>query len=265
MLLLGFNKNSHTRKIIKRFMPPMLKKPAETTVVLNKYLSTAGICSRRKAVELIKAGSVTVNGKIVKQPYYQVKKGDRVEAIGQSVHPGVRKYVYILMNKPAECVTAVTDDKGRRTVIDLLGTEVKERVYPVGRLDWETTGAILLTNDGDLAQKLGHPSREVDKEYHVILNRPLSWEHIHEIKKGVMLTDGVVNVDHVSFFVGKRKNQVKVILHSGKYRVIRRLFKKLGFEVDSLDRARYAHLTTKRLRKGGWRHLTEREVARLKQ
>src|SRR5207253_1837471 len=128
----------------------MLKKQDQTGVMLNKFISTAGFCSRRKAVELIKAGSVMVNGKVVTQPFYQVQKGDRVEAMGQPVQAGARKFVYILMNKPDECLTSVFDEKGRRTVIDLLGGEVKERVYPVGRLDWETTGALLLTNDGDL-------------------------------------------------------------------------------------------------------------------
>jgi 23S rRNA pseudouridine2605 synthase len=240
-------------------------KESSPTVHLNKYISTAGVCSRRKAVQLIKAGSVTVNKKLVKLPYYQVKKTDRVEVNGSSVNPVARKKIYIIMNKPAECVTSVADDKGRRTVIDLLGTEVKERVYPVGRLDWETTGALLLTNDGDLTQKLGHPSHEIDKEYHVTLNKPLTWEHMHEIKKGVRLSDGLVKIDDISFFPTKRKNCVRVTLHSGKYRVIRRLFKTLGYEVDLLDRARFAHLNTRRLRKGGWRFLTEREVARLKQ
>lgn len=242
----------------------MQKKQLKSGVVLNKYLSTAGVCSRRKAVDLIKSGVVRVNDTVVKQPYYQVAKGDRVEVDGVPVTAKTKKYVYIVMNKPAECITAVSDDRGRRTVIDLLGSQVRERVYPVGRLDWETTGVILLTNDGDLAQKLGHPSYEVEKEYHVTLNKPLTWDDMHEIKKGVRLSDGLVKIDNIAFVHGKRKNYVRVTLHSGKYRVIRRLFKKLGYEVDLLDRARFAYLNTRGLRKGGWRYLTDREVERLK-
>lgn len=242
----------------------MQKKQSNSGVVLNKYISTSGLTSRRKAVELIQAGEVMVNGKVVNQPYYQVQPGDHVEVKGVPVSTSKKKFIYILMNKPAECLTAVSDDRDRRTVIDLLRSQVKERVYPVGRLDWETTGALLLTNDGDLAQKLGHPRFGVEKEYHVILNKPLTWDDMHAIKKGVRLSDGLVTIDNIAFFTGKRKNYVRVTLHSGKYRVIRRLFKKLGYEVDKLDRARFASLSTRRLPKGAWRFLTDREVERLK-
>ncbi len=242
----------------------MQKNQKESGVVLNKYLSNAGVTSRRKAVELIESGAVSVNGKKVKKPYYQVQKGDVVEVNGTPVSAKSKKYIYILLNKPVDCLTSLSDDRGRKTVIDVLGSQVKERVYPVGRLDWETTGALLLTNDGDLAQKLGHPRFGVEKEYHVRLNKPLTWDDMHAIKKGVRLSDGMVTVDNVAFFEGKSKALVRVALHSGKYRIIRRLFKKLGYEVDKLDRARFAGLSTRGIKKGGWRYLTSAEVERLK-
>lgn len=237
------------------------KKPG---IHLNKYLSQAGVCSRRKAVELIEAGSVTVNGKKVTQPWHGVQPNDTVRVKRKKI-AHTTKQVYLVLNKPDDCITTVFDERGRKTVMDYLKPKIKQRVYPIGRLDRKTTGVLLFTNDGALTQKLVHPRYGVQKEYHVLLDKELTHEDLLKIKKGIHLPDGLVKIDTIDFIGKKRHNQVKIVLHSGKYRVVRRLFEKLGYDVIKLDRVRFASVSKRSIPRGSWRYLTEREVEKLKQ
>jgi len=229
---------------------------------LNKYLAHAGVCSRRNAVDLIKKGLVKVNGSIVKEPAYLVKETDNVTVQGKPVI--LEKPIYILLNKPKGYITAVSDPTGKPTVVDLLGKHIPQRIYPVGRLDQTTTGLLLLTNDGALAQRLSHPRYEVQKEYVVVLDRALDERDRKQIMKGVRLKDGVVKIDKIFPFVGAKENQVRIVLHSGKYRVVRRLFEQLGYRVKGLDRIKYAGMTKRGLPVGGWRTLKRTDVMKLK-
>ena len=228
---------------------------------LNTYVAHAGICSRRKAVDLIKSSSVAVNGKVLLDPSYDVKVEDKVMVFGRQVK--VEQKIYIMLNKPKGYVTTASDELGRSTVIDLLGESVKERLYPVGRLDKDTTGLLLLTNDGDLALKLAHPRYEVSKSYQVTLEKDLTDETIGRIKRGVYLEDGKVKIDDLTFCSPKSRLAFRVVLHSGKKRVIRRLFEALGYNVKILDRVVYAGLPLKGLARGQWRYLTKAEVQHL--
>ncbi len=230
---------------------------------LNKYLAHTGVCSRRKAADVIKDGFIKVNNVIISEPGYQVKSGDEVK-MGNKIIKAERK-LYIVLNKPKDCLVTVSDEKGRRTVLDLLRPAISLRVYPVGRLDRNTTGVLLLTNDGELTQKLAHPRYEIQKTYSVVLDEPLKSSDIQKIKTGVRLYDGNVMVDHISLIQGKRRKWVHITLHSGKYRIIRRLFEALGYEVVRLDRTECAGLTKHGLQQGSWRILTGQEVQRLKQ
>jgi 23S rRNA pseudouridine2605 synthase len=236
---------------------------SDDTSSLSRYLAHAGVCSRRKAVDMIKDGLVLVNNTEVTEPGYKLKKSDVVKVNGKIIR--LEKFVYILLNKPQGVVATRSDEKSRRTVIDLLGKEIKQRVYPVGRLDYNTTGLLLLTNDGELTQRLAHPKYKIQKIYSVSLNRPLHPKDVELIKKGVHLTDGIVRVDDVEIPTqSKIKNNVRVTLHSGKHRVVRRLFEKLGYFISKLDRVKFAGMTKKGLQVGKWRFLTDKEVARLK-
>ncbi len=239
--------------------------PAESQwpMRLNKYVAHCGIAARRQAAELVKRGLVEVNGVVVDNPAYQVQEGDVVKYKGRVIEPEGRK-VYILMNKPKGVITSVQDEKGRKTVMDLLGNQVPERVFPVGRLDRDTTGLLLLTNDGDLAQKLMHPSRRVRKAYHVVLDKPLAAVDLDRIRQGLELEDGFIKVDEIDYVAGRPKNEVGIILHSGRNRIIRRIFEHLGYEVKKLDRTWLAGLNKRGLRRGQWRYLTEREIVMLK-
>lgn len=228
---------------------------------LNKYIAHAGVCSRRKAVELIKEGGVKVNGRVMKEPGYKVLEADVVKVHNKVV--AAEKKIYILLNKPKGCVTTVSDDKGRDTVLDLLGSSIAQRLYPVGRLDVNTTGLLVLTNDGDLAQKLSHPKYEIEKVYQVEVSRALTDTDRALIQKGIRLYDGPVKVDSISKPVGVKLNQVRVSLHSGKYRIVRRLFEALGYFVNELDRVKYAGMSKKGLQTGKWRFLTSKEIAKL--
>jgi len=248
--------------ILKRKLDKISKQVEKDTIRLNKYIANSGICSRREADELITQGLVEVNGKVVTEMGYQVQKTDRVVFDGQSITP--EKPVYVLINKPKGYISTTKDEKARKTVMDLVANASPYRLFPVGRLDRQTTGLILLTNDGHLTKKLTHPSFGVKKIYHVTLDRKLSVEDLRTIADGVRLEEGVAEVDSISYIEGKPKNEVGIEIHIGWNRVVRRIFKKMGYEVEALDRVIFAGLTKKNIKRGHWRILTEMEVNNLK-
>ena len=230
---------------------------------LNKFISNAGVCSRREADIHITAGEVTVNGEVVTELGTKVLRSDKVMFKGEDVSP--EKKVYILLNKPKDYVTTSDDPQQRKTVMDLVANACPERIYPVGRLDRNTTGVLLLTNDGDMASKLTHPKFLKKKVYHVFLDRPVAQEDIDQIKEGVELEDGEVHADAMEYANdGMDKKQVGIEIHSGRNRVVRRIFEKFGYRVLRLDRVLFAGLTKKNLRRGDWRFLTEQEVDMLR-
>jgi 23S rRNA pseudouridine2605 synthase len=230
---------------------------------LSKYLAQAGIASRRKVVDIIKSKVVTVNGVVINEPGFKVNPNDCVRVSNNIVRSDSK--IYILLNKPKNCITTVSDDLGRHGVLDLISSEIKQRVYPIGRLDRNTTGLLILTNDGDLALKLSHPRFEVEKIYHLLLDKSFTRNDMKKILSGVELEDGFVKVDAANFFPDRPKNNVMVALHSGKYRIVRRLFEFLGYGVEKLDRAGYSGLVKARLKVGEWRYLTKAEITLLKQ
>ena len=230
---------------------------------LNKYLAKAGIASRRKAAELIKDGNVTVNDKPVADIGYRVEKGDTVKFKGKVVKPET-DFIYILLNKPKDVISTASDEKGRRTVLDLVDDNLKTRIYPVGRLDRNTTGLLLLTNDGDLALKLTHPRYKVKKVYQVTLDKPVTNRDIEAIAAGVELEDGPAPVDAVGHVRDEKRNVVGIEIHIGRNRIVRRIFEHLGYTVERLDRTYYAGLTKKNLGRGKYRALSNREVIMLK-
>jgi len=248
--------------ILKRKLDKISKQVEKDTIRLNKYIANSGICSRREADELITQGLVEVNGKVVTEMGYQVQKTDRVVFDGQSITP--EKPVYVLLNKPKGYISTTKDEKARKTVMDLVANASPYRLFPVGRLDRQTTGLILLTNDGHLTKKLTHPSFGVKKIYHVTLDRKLSVEDLRIIADGVRLEEGVAEVDSISYIEGKPKNEIGIEIHIGWNRVVRRIFKKMGYEVEALDRVIFAGLTKKNIKRGHWRILTEMEVNNLK-
>lgn len=248
--------------ILKRKLDKISKQVEKDTIRLNKYIANSGICSRREADELITQGLVEVNGKVVTEMGYQVQKTDRVVFDGQSITP--EKPVYVLLNKPKGYISTTKDEKARKTVMDLVANASPYRLFPVGRLDRQTTGLILLTNDGHLTKKLTHPSFGVKKIYHVTLDRKLSVEDLRTIADGVRLEEGVAEVDSISYIEGKPKNEIGIEIHIGWNRVVRRIFKKMGYEVEALDRVIFAGLTKKNIKRGHWRILTEMEVNNLK-
>ena len=256
----------------ERFAPkedkPVVAKPSIQRVVaeqmpLNKYMAHSGVCSRRDAVDIIKKGRVKVNDEVVTEPGYKVSPTDVITYNDKKLHP-VKDLVYILVNKPKDYITTTEDDRSRRTVMDLIQKATKEKVYPVGRLDRNTSGVLLLTNDGELTQKLTHPSNEIKKVYAVTLDKPLTKAHFDEIIAGVTLEDGAVTVDSVGYTDTKDKTQIGIEIHSGRNRIIRRLFEHLGYEVKALDRVIFAGLTKKNVERGKWRFLSEKEVRDLK-
>jgi len=230
---------------------------------LNKYIANAGICSRRQADVLIQAGNVSINGKIVTELGIKVMPNDNVCFDGRLIKN--EKKVYILLNKPKDYITTADDPQNRKTVLSLIEGACNERVYPVGRLDRYTTGVLLLTNDGELAKKMTHPKYNIKKVYHVSLDRNLIKADMLKIIEGVELDDGIVDVDKISYIDdGSDKKEIGIELHSGKNRVIRRLFEMLGYNVVKLDRVSFASLTKKNLPRGKWRILTEKEINFLK-
>ena len=230
---------------------------------LNKYIANAGICSRREADKLILAGVVRVNGKIVTELGMKVKPGDKVQYEEQTINK--EKNRYILLNKPKGYITTVADPEKRKTVMSLVEGACRERIYPVGRLDRNTTGLLLFTNDGTIAKKLTHPRYGIKKIYHVELDRSLLKADLEKIREGVELEDGFIKVDKLEYIENsKSKKELGLELHSGKNRVVRRIFEKLEYKVVKLDRVYYAGLTKKNLLRGHWRHLEDREINLLK-
>ncbi len=231
-------------------------------VRLNKFLANAGVCSRREADEFIQAGVVSVNGEVVTELGTKVKRSDEIKFHDQPVN--VEKKVYVLLNKPKDYVTTSDDPQARKTVMDLVKGACKERIYPVGRLDRNTTGVLLLTNDGDLASKLTHPKFLKKKVYHVYCDKNVTSHDLEQIAAGITLDDGEIHADAISYASETDKKQVGIEIHSGKNRIVRRIFESLGYRVTKLDRVLFAGLTKKNLRRGDWRFLTEQEVNMLR-
>ena len=234
--------------------------PAE--VRLNKYIADAGICSRRNADMYISSGNVTVNGEVMTTLGYRVKPTDEVRFDGKLLSS--EKKEYILLNKPKGFITTTNDEKGRKTVMDLVANATNARILPVGRLDRATTGLLLLTNDGELTKKLTHPTHGVRKIYHVILDRKLDYKDFMKIQDGLELEDGFIEVDEISYVNDKPKNEIGIKIHSGRNRIVRRIFEHLGYQVEKLDRVVFAGLTKKDLPRGHWRRLTQQEVINLR-
>jgi len=258
------NSKPNFRNTGKPFKPRLKKAPVDDgTIRLNKYIANAGICSRREADEFIRTGLAQVNGKVITEMGYKVQPGDVVKFDGKTI--SAEKNVYILLNKPKGFITTTKDEKDRKTVMNLIENATTARVFPVGRLDRATTGLLLFTNDGYLTKKLTHPSHSVRKIYHVKLNKKATHADLEEIRKGVrLIPEGIAVVDNVSFIEGKPHNEIGIEIHIGWNRVVRRIFEKLGFEIESLDRVSFGGLTKKNLKRGDWRKLDEKEVAFLK-
>jgi 23S rRNA pseudouridine2605 synthase len=254
-------KSKLPEKVQKKVLKEEKSSPKDDTIRLNRYISNAGIASRRDADELIASGQITVNGKEITEMGYKVKPDDVVK-YGKKIL-NREKLVYLLLNKPKDFITTTEDPDERRTVMDLVKNACPERIYPVGRLDRNTTGLLLLTNDGELAEKLSHPSHEIKKIYQAELDRPISIEDFEAITNGVELEDGFIKPDELAL-VTPDAEVVGIKIHSGKNRIVRRIFEHLGYEVMKLDRTTYAGLDKKDLPRGKWRFLTEKEVIRLK-
>ena len=255
--------SSEERFVNKRSKKPTPLKEDDGLIRLNRFIANAGICSRRKADELIAAGVVSVNGEPVTELGFKVDPAkDSVRYNGESLKR--ERNVYVLLNKPKDYITTTDDPQERKTVMSLVEKASRERIYPVGRLDRNTTGLLLMTNDGDLAEKLSHPRNNITKLYQVELNKSLSQGDMNKIAFGVELEDGLIKPDQVSYVVGGSKKEVGIQIHSGKNRVVRRIFESLGYEVVKLDRVVYSHLTKKDLPRGRWRYLEEKEIIQLK-
>ena len=243
---------------------PSITRPQTTELMpLNKYISHAGISGRREAAEIVKKGIVKVNGKIVTEPGHKISPKDEVVVNGKKIFPS-KNLVYILLNKPKDFITTTEDPQGRKTVLDLIRRATTERVYPVGRLDRNTSGVLLFTNDGELSQKLTHPSNEIKKIYAVTLDKPLDKKDFDQILKGIVLEDGPASVDKLAYADTKDRTQLGVEIHSGRNRIVRRIFEHLGYDVKNLDRVMFGGLTKKNVERGKWRFLNEKEVRELK-
>jgi 23S rRNA pseudouridine2605 synthase len=236
--------------------------PASEDTRLNKFIASSGICSRREADEFIRAGLVTINGKLVTELGSKVKPGDEVRYNGEPIK--TEKLVYILLNKPKDYITTLRDPHASRTVLDLITNACKERVYPVGRLDRNTTGVLLLTNDGDLTKVLTHPSYNKAKIYHASLDKSLAHSDLKKIEEGITLDDGFIKADAISYADMQDKKEIGIEIHSGRNKIVRRIFEQLGYKVKKLDRVYFAGLTKKGLTRGKWRFLNEKEISMLK-
>ena len=235
---------------------------AADEIRLNKFIANAGICSRREADELISSGAVTVNGKVISELGTKIKPTDQVKYGGEKIRS--ERKAYIVMNKPKDFITTVEDPHAKKTVMELFRNKVKERVYPVGRLDRTTTGVLLFTNDGELAKRLMHPRFKKKKIYHVYLNKALKKNDFQVLLNGIDLEDGPIAADKLSYVDAEDKNQVGLEIHSGRNRIVRRMFEHLGYKVTRLDRVYFAGLTKQKLRRGQWRYLTDKEIGKLK-
>ncbi len=266
--LIGKSRVVEEKKVVRsekrsRIVDPEKVESVENVMRLNKFIAKCGVCSRRKAAELVKEGLIKVNGKVELQPAYELQPKDVVEYEGRVLEKEEEK-VYLLLNKPRGVITTVDDEKDRKTVMDLVENKVDVRIFPVGRLDRNTTGLLLLTNDGDLTKKLSHPSHRVQKFYHVVLDKDVTSQHLKLIANGLTLEDGFAQVDAVGYVDGQPKNEVGIEIHIGKNRIVRRIFEHLGYRVERLDRTYYAGLTKKDLPRGWSRFLSSREVVMLR-
>jgi 23S rRNA pseudouridine2605 synthase len=239
------------------------RQPITGDMPLNKYIAHCGVCARRDAAEMVKLGKVKVNGVLITEPGHKVSGKDEVRVNDKKIFLA-RNLVYILMNKPKDYITTTDDPQGRKTVLDIIRRATPERVYPVGRLDRNTSGVLLLTNDGELSQKLTHPSNEIKKIYAVTLDKPLDKKDFDQILTGIVLEDGPASVDRLAYTDTKDKTQLGVEIHSGRNRIVRRIFEHLGYDVKNLDRVMFAGLTKKNVERGKWRFLNEKEVRELK-
>ena len=257
--------SSYRSKSGKSSIPaaPVIKAKPGGEMPLNKFIAHAGVCSRRDAAELVKSGKVTVNGQQILEPGFKVNGTEEVKVNGKKISAR-KNLVYILLNKPKDYLTTVEDPQGRKTVLDIVRNATTERIYPVGRLDRNTTGVLLLTNDGELAQKLSHPSYQVKKIYEVKLDKPLTKKDFDTLLKGITLEDGFIAPDALAYADAKDRSVIGIEIHSGRNRIVRRLFEHLGYDVRALDRVMYANLTKKNVERGKWRFLTEKEVRLLK-
>jgi len=237
------------------------KSDESSGIRLNKYIANSGVCSRREADTYIEHGSVEVNGNLVTEMGYKVQADDVVRFDGTSITPEQKKY--ILLNKPKNYITTMDDDRGRKTVMDLVSNASKERIYPVGRLDRNTTGLLLFTNDGELAKKLTHPKHDVRKLYHASLDKKLELKDLEKLRGEVIIEGKKVFIDAVSYVDGQPKSEVGIEIHSGRNRIVRKIFEHLGYKVSKLDRVIFAELTKKNLPRGRWRELTNQEVSNL--
>lgn len=248
--------------------PPLPKAPPKEEAVnengeirLNKFLAHAGISSRREADNLIKSGLVQINGKVITEMGYKVKPEDEVKFSGELIR--AEKKIYLVLNKPKGFITTTDDPKARKTVMELVSGAGKQRFYPVGRLDRKTSGVLMFTNDGDLAKKLTHPSHGARKIYEVSLDKALTAQDLNKIATGLTLEDGLIEVDDIQYIESKSKNNVGLVIHSGRNRIVRRIFESLDYEVTKLDRVFFAGITKKNLNRGQWRYLNEKEVSYL--
>ena len=252
--------NPYGKNIRKDTPKQRLEEPTE--IRLNKYIANSGICSRREADVYIEAGSATVNGKVVTEMGYKVKLDDEVRFDGSLINPEVKRYV--LLNKPKNFITTMDDERGRDTVMSLVAKATKERIYPVGRLDRQTTGLLLFTNDGEMAKKLTHPKHNVRKLYHASLDKKLALKDLQKISENFMLEEKMVFVDAISYVDNQPKTEVGIEIHSGRNRIVRKIFEHFGYNVMKLDRVLFSELNKKKLPRGNWRHLSQQEVNNLK-
>ena len=252
-------KNSFRKDFKKPLTTP--KKVDVGGIRLNKFISNSGICSRREADTYIEHGSVTVNGNLITEMGYKVQPNDDVRFDGTSISPEKKKYV--LLNKPKNYITTMDDERGRKTVMELVSNAAKERIYPVGRLDRMTTGLLLFTNDGELAKKLTHPKHDVKKLYHASLDKKLDLKDLQKLRGEVIIEGKKVFIDAVSYVEGQSKTEVGIEIHSGRNRIVRKIFEHVGYKVVKLDRVLFAGLTKKNLPRGRWRELTKQELANL--
>jgi 23S rRNA pseudouridine2605 synthase len=234
----------------------------ENIIRLNKFIAASGICSRREADGFIQAGLVSVNGSIVTELGTKVSKDDDIRYNGERIKS--ERLVYVLLNKPKDYITTVKDPHATRTVLQLVSNACSERIYPVGRLDRNTTGVLLLTNDGDLAKTLTHPRYNKLKIYHVCLNKSLTTKDLQQVREGITLDDGFIKVDDISYTNPNDKSEIGIEIHSGRNRIVRRIFEHFGYRIRKLDRVYFAGLTKKGLQRGQWRLLTEKEISMLK-